>query len=40
MEDLTIRVIEFEHPAEAKEDHQKLLDLLKSDTEYKEDNKE
>lgn len=34
--DLTSKVIEFEHSAETKEDHQKLLDLLKSDTEYKD----
>ena len=39
-EDLTVRVIEFEHSAETKEDHQKLLDMIKSNTEYKEDNKE
>ena len=35
-EDLTSRVIEFEHSAETKEDHQKLLDMIKSDTEYRD----
>lgn len=36
MEDLTVRVIDFEHSAETKEDHQKLLDMIKSDTEYRD----
>ena len=35
-EDLTTKVIEFEHPMETDEDHQKLLDMVKSDTEYRD----
>lgn len=35
-EDLTSREIEFEHPTETEEDHRKLLDMVKSDTEYRD----
>lgn len=35
-EDLTIRVIAFEHSVETKEGHQKLLEMIKSDTEYRD----
>lgn len=35
-EDLTTRVIEFEHSVETKEGHQKLLEMIKSDTEYRD----
>lgn len=35
-EDLTVRELEFEHSVETEENHQKLLDMLKSDTEYRD----
>lgn len=35
-EDLTSIEIEFEHPIRNQEDHQKLLNMIKSDTEYRD----